>query len=187
MEDTDVIPYHKIPYFPMTTVAFHSSKMIFGTIKSVPVMCLQGRFHYYEGFSLSKCCMPVRVMKLIGITHLIITNAAGSINETYNIGDLMILKDHINLLSLAGISPLRGQNEDRFGPRFLPMNKAYDKELREHALAVADELGIGNETHEGVYMCTGGPTFETVAECQMVRLMGADCVGMSTVHEVNFE
>lgn len=187
IENADVFPYHEIPHFPVTTVEFHSSRMVFGTIKDVPVMCMQGRFHYYEGYSLSKCCMPVRVMKLIGITHLVVTNAAGSINETYNIGDIMIIKDHINLLGLSGISPLRGPNEKLFGPRFLPMNKAYDKELREQALEIAHELGLSNEVHEGVYLCTGGPTFETVAECRMLQLLGADCVGMSTVHEVSFK
>lgn len=187
VEDVDIIPYNTIPFFPVTTVSFHSSKMVFGTLSDVPVMCMQGRFHYYEGYSLAKCCMPIRVMHLVGITHLIITNAAGSVNDTYNVGDLVILKDHINLLSLSGVNPLRGPNEDRFGPRFLPMNKAYDEKLREYALTIADELGIRNEIHEGVYLCTGGPTFETVAECRMIRLLGADCVGMSTVHEVSYK
>lgn len=187
IENADVVSYSAIPNFPIPTVSFHSGKMVFGTISNVPVMCMQGRFHYYEGYSLAKCCLPVRIMHLFGITHLIITNAAGSLNENYNIGDLVVLKDHINLLGLSGFSPLRGPNEDLFGPRFLPLNKSYDKKLREYAIDAADKLGITHETHEGVYSCTGGPAFETVAECRMLKLLGADCVGMSTVHEVRLK
>lgn len=123
-------------------------------------------------------------MKLIGITHVIITNAAGALNESYKVGDIMIIKDQINWLGLCGSNPLRGSNEARFGPRFLPMNKAFDATLRRHALDIAHELGMGEETHEGVYMCTSGPTYETVAEARMLRNLGGDCVGMSTVHEV---
>lgn len=185
VDNADVIPYANIPNFPVSTVQGHSGKMVFGMIKSVPVMCMQGRFHFYEGYSLSKCCMPIRVMKLVGITHLIVTNAAGSVNEKYNVGDLMIIKDQINLLGLAGCSPLRGPNENIFGPRFLPMNKAYDAQLRKHAMHIANELHIADEVHEGVYLCTGGPAYETVAECRLVRLLGADCIGMSTAHEVS--
>lgn len=185
IENADIIPYDTIPNFPISTVEGHSGKMIFGIIKNVPVMCMQGRFHYYEGYSLTKCSMPVRVMKLVGISHLIITNAAGSVNETYNVGDLMIIKDQINMLSLAGCNPLRGPNVALFGPRFLPMNKAYDAQLRKYALNIANELNIADEVHEGVYMCTGGPTYETVAESRLIKLLGADCVGMSTVHEVS--
>lgn len=143
----------------------------------------------------------------VGITHLIITNAAGSLNEKYNVGDIMIIKDHVNLLSLAGLNPLRGPNESLFGPRFLAMNKAYDENLKKVALEIARELDVTNEVREGmsiqfdlsaeqifyscamldfagVYACTGGPTYETVAEARLLKLLGADCVGMSTVHEV---
>lgn len=158
--------------------------MIFGTINNIPVMCMQGRFHYYEGYPLAKCSMPIRVMKLVGMTHLIVTNAAGGLNDKYNVGDIVIVKDHINLMGFAGNNPLQGPNDSRFGPRFPAMNKAYDIELRHHALDVARELGISANVHEGVYACLGGPNYETVAELRMLKMVGVDCVGMSTVHEV---
>lgn len=185
--DADIIPYHTIPDFPVSTVEGHAGQMVFGKIGDVPIMCMQGRFHYFEGYSLAKCCMPIRVMKLVGITHLIATNASGGLNEAYKTGDLVVLKDHINLLGLCGQNPLIGANEPRFGPRFLPMNKAYDEPMRKHALQIVRELGIEKDVHEGTYVCTAGPTFETVAESQMLKNMGADCVGMSTVHEVGHD
>lgn len=151
IENADIIPYQNIPNFPVSTVDGHSGQMIFGTIKNIPVMCMQGRFHYYEGYSLSKCCIPIRVAKLFGIKYLIITNAAGSLNDTYNVGDIMIIKDHINLLSLAGLNPLRGSNESLFGPRFLAMNKAYDEQFRSVALEIARELDVGNDVREGKF------------------------------------
>lgn len=158
--------------------------MIFGTINDVPVMCMQGRFHYLEGYSMAKCCMSIRVMKVIGVTHLIVTNAAGSLNDAYNVGDIMILRDHINFLGLSGVSPLRGPNENRFGPRFLSTSKSYDKTMISHALDIASELKIRNSVHEGVYVCVGGPTYESIAEVRMLTAFGGDSVGMSTVHEV---
>lgn len=147
-------------------------------------MCMQGRFHYYEGYPLAKCCMPVRVMKLVGCTHLIATNAAGGLNKSYEVGDIMILKDHINFMGFAGNNPLQGPNDPRFGPRFPPMNKAYDSDLIKLAKQTGTELGIENNIHEGVYTCLGGPNYETVAELKMLRILGVDAVGMSTVHEV---
>lgn len=185
IENADVIPYQTIPNFPVSTVDGHRGQMVIGTIKTVPVLCMQGRFHFYEGYSLAKCSMAVRVMKLVGVTHLIITNAAGGLNEKYNIGDIMIIKDHISLMGLASNNPLRGPNEARFGPRFSAMNKVYDQKLRNDALDIAKELHISNEVHEGVYMCVCGPTYETVAEARMLKLLGVDCVGMSTVPEVS--
>lgn len=185
IENADVIPYQNIPNFPVSTVEGHAGQMVFGTIENVPVMCMQGRHHYYEGYSTTKCCVPIRVMKLVGITHLILTNAAGGLNDAYRTGDFVIAKDHINLLSLSGHNPLRGPNESRFGQRFIPMNKAYDAELRGDALKVARQLGLANEVHEGVYMSVGGPSFETVGECRLAMVCGADYIGMSTAHEVS--
>lgn len=182
--NADVFPYHTIPNFPVSTVEGHAGQMIFGTINNIPVMCMQGRFHYYEGYPLAKCSMPIRVMKLVGVTHLIATNAAGGLNESYNVGDIVIVKDHINLMGFAGNNPLQGPNDIRFGPRFPPMNKAYDIEMKRHVFDIAKELGIDDQVHEGVYTCLGGPNYETVAELKMLKILGVDCVGMSTVHEV---
>lgn len=185
IENAEIIQYKEIPNFPVSTVEGHLGQLVFGDIKGVPVMCMQGRFHYYEGYSLAKCCMPIRVMKIIGITHLIVTNAAGSLNEKYNVGDIVVMKDHINFLGLAGISPLRGVNESRFGPRFLPTNNSYDGALVAHALDIADEMNLKNSVHEGVYVCVGGPTYESIAEARLLVAFGGDCAGMSTVHEVS--
>lgn len=178
------IPYEDIPHFPVSTVKGHTGRMVFGYLKGVPVMCMQGRFHYYEGYPLWKCAMPVRVMKLVGVTHLIVTNAAGGLNPTYKVGDIMIMKDHVNMMGFAGNNPLQGPNDDRFGPRFPPMNKAYNAELIKIGEQVAREMGINDFVHKGVYTCLGGPNFETVAELKMLRMVGVDAVGMSTVHEV---
>ncbi|XP_011251901.1 purine nucleoside phosphorylase isoform X2 [Camponotus floridanus] len=182
--DKQCFPYEEIPHFPVSTVKGHTGQMVFGYLRGVPVMCMQGRFHYYEGYPLWKCAMPVRVMKLVGVTHLIATNAAGGLNPTYNVGDIMIVKDHVNMMGFAGNNPLQGPNDDRFGPRFPPMNKAYNDTLIEIGSQVAEEMGISNTVHKGVYTCLGGPNFETVAELKMLRMIGVDAVGMSTVHEV---
>ncbi|GAB1864113.1 Purine nucleoside phosphorylase [Camponotus japonicus] len=182
--DKQCFPYEEIPHFPVSTVKGHTGQMVFGYLRGVPVMCMQGRFHYYEGYPLWKCAMPVRVMKLAGVTHLIVTNAAGGLNPTYNVGDIMIVKDHVNMMGFAGNNPLQGPNDDRFGPRFPPMNKAYNTTLIEIGSQVAEEMGISNTVHRGVYTCLGGPNFETVAELKMLRMIGVDAVGMSTVHEV---
>ncbi|XP_025833961.1 purine nucleoside phosphorylase-like, partial [Agrilus planipennis] len=184
IENRIEFPYEKIPNFPLSTVEGHVGQLVFGYLSNVPVVCMQGRFHYYEGYPLWKCAMPVRVMKLLGITHLIASNAAGGLNKDYKVGDIMIVKDHINLMGFAGNNPLQGPNDDRFGPRFPPMNRAYDKELIEKAKVIAKEVGLGDIVHEGVYTCLGGPNFETVAELRMLGMLGVDAVGMSTVHEV---
>lgn len=128
--------------------------------------------------------MPIRVMKLVGCTHLIATNAAGGLNPKYKVGDIVIVKDHINIMGFAGNNPLQGPNDTRFGPRFPPMNKAYDKRLTEYAFQIAREIGIADDVHEGVYTCLGGPNYETVAELKMLKILGVDAVGMSTVHEI---
>lgn len=184
LEDRIQFSYNEIPHFPVSTVPGHAGKLVFGYLSKIPVVCMQGRFHYYEGYPLWKCAMPVRVMKLIGVTHLIATNAAGGLNSNYRVGDIMLVKDHINLMGFAGNNPLQGPNEERFGPRFPPMNKAYDRELIQQGKRVAKKLGIQSQVHEGVYTCLGGPNFETVAELRMLKMLGVDAVGMSTAHEV---
>ncbi|KAK0179994.1 hypothetical protein PV327_005683 [Microctonus hyperodae] len=184
LTNKQIFPYEEIPNFPTSTVKGHVGQLVFGYLQNVPVMCMQGRFHYYEGYPLWKCSMPVRVMKLVGVTHLIATNAAGGLNPTYKVGDIMLVRDHVNFMGFAGNNPLQGPNDDRFGPRFPPMNKAYDRELLNIAEEVADEVGISNILRKGVYTCLGGPSFETVAELKMLRMLGVDAVGMSTVHEV---
>ncbi|OWR52690.1 Purine nucleoside phosphorylase [Danaus plexippus plexippus] len=180
----ECIAYEDIPNFPISTVEGHHGKLVFGYIGEVPVVAMQGRFHYYEGYPLWKCCLPVRVMKLLGVKALIATNAAGGLNPNYKIGDVMIVRDHINMMGFAGNNPLHGPNDERFGPRFPPMNKAYNYEFRKVAKEVAKELNIDNIVREGVYTCLGGPNFETVAELNMLKMLGVDAVGMSTVHEV---
>ncbi|CAH2091170.1 unnamed protein product [Euphydryas editha] len=182
--DAQCVPYEEIPNFPVSTVEGHHGRLVFGHLGDVPVVAMQGRFHYYEGYPLWKCCLPVRVMKLLGVQTLIATNAAGGLNPNYKIGDIMIVKDHINMMGFAGNNPLHGPNDERFGPRFPPMNKAYRFEYRKIAKEVAKELNIENIVKEGVYTCLGGPNFETVAELNMLKMVGVDAVGMSTVHEV---
>ncbi|XP_045766248.1 purine nucleoside phosphorylase-like isoform X2 [Maniola jurtina] len=182
--DAQCIPYDEIPNFPISTVEGHHGQLVFGHLNNVPVVAMQGRFHYYEGYPLWKCCLPVRVMKLLGVKTLVATNAAGGLNPNFKIGDLMIVKDHINMMGFAGNNPLHGPNDERFGPRFPPMNKAYNYEYRKIAKEVAKELNIQDIVREGVYTCLGGPNFETVAEINMLKMVGVDAVGMSTVHEV---
>lgn len=184
LSSVDSFPYEDIPNFPISTVSGHAGKMVFGYLNGVEVMCMQGRFHYYEGYPLSKCSMPVRVMKVCGCTHLIATNAAGGLNPSFKVGDIMIVKDHINIMGFAGNSPLQGPNDPRFGPRFPPMDRAYDPHLVKIAKEVAKEMKMEKDIQTGVYTCVGGPNYETVAELRMLKLFGVDAVGMSTVHEV---
>ncbi|XP_042226111.1 purine nucleoside phosphorylase-like isoform X2 [Homarus americanus] len=184
LDERDVFPYESIPNFPVSTVAGHAGRMVIGLLSGVPVMCMQGRFHAYEGYPLWKCAMPVRVMKLMGVSHIIVTNAAGGLNPEYKIGDIMIIKDHINMQGFAGDSPLRGRNDERFGPRFPAMNNAYDKNLIAMAKKIVADMNLTNVVQEGVYVMLGGPTYETVAELNMLRIIGVDAVGMSTVPEV---
>lgn len=185
LTDKITFPYENIPNFPVSTVPGHIGQLVFGFLSGVPIVCMQGRFHYYEGYPLWKCAMPVRIMKLLGITHLIATNAAGGLNPSYKVGDIMLVRDHINLMGFAGNNPLQGPNEERFGPRFPPMNRAYDPDLIEKAKQLWIEENLGKDlVHVGVYTCLGGPNFETVAELNMLKMLGVDAVGMSTVHEV---
>jgi purine-nucleoside phosphorylase len=177
-----VIPYSKIRYFPQTTVEGHAGRLVVGQLGGVPVVALQGRIHLYEGYRPADVVHPIRVLGLLGIQILIVTNTAGGLDPTYQAGDLMLICDHIGLPTLAGNNPLMGLNRDQFGPRFPPMTYSYDGELLEHARAVGAELGI--TLREGVYMMVAGPSYETPAELTFLRRTGADAVGMSTVPEV---
>ncbi|XP_044076713.1 purine nucleoside phosphorylase 5b isoform X2 [Siniperca chuatsi] len=184
LKDPEVFKYSDIPNFPQSTVHGHAGQLVFGTLKGKPCVCMQGRFHLYEGYSIQKITLPMRVFKLIGVETVILTNAAGGLNQNYNVGDIMIIKDHINMPGFAGVNPLTGPNDERFGVRFPSMSDAYDRKLQQLAHDVASELGYSNFLQEGVYCVLGGPCFETIAECRMLRSLGADAVGMSTVHEV---
>jgi purine-nucleoside phosphorylase len=173
------IDYEEIPNFPISTVEGHHGRLIFGTIGGKRAVVMQGRFHYYEGYSMQQLTFPIRVMKLLGIEKLLLSNASGGVNPQYSIGDLMILDDHINMLPS---NPLIGQNHNLWGPRFPDMSEPYDKKLNEKARAIAKKHGF--TTHTGVYASLPGPCFETRAEYRYIRTIGADTVGMSTVPEV---
>ena len=176
--DKQEIPYNEIPNFPVSTVEGHSGKLIFGKLGDKDIMAMQGRFHYYEGYSMKEVTFPVRVMSELGIKRLFVSNAAGGTNPNFEIGDLMIITDHINYFPEH---PLRGKNIP-YGPRFPDMSEAYDKSLIRQADAIAEELGI--QVQHGVYVGTQGPTYETPSEYKLFRIFGADAVGMSTVPEV---
>lgn len=171
--------YQDIPNFPVSTVEGHSGKLIFGKLGGVDIVAMKGRFHFYEGYDMKTVTFPVRVFKLIGIDTLFVSNAAGGMNPNFRMGELMIIRDHINLFPEH---PLRGHNDERFGPRFPDMHEPYSKELIDKALECANELGI--EVKTGIYVGTQGPTFETPAEYKYFQIIGGDAVGMSTVPEV---
>ena len=179
IEDAEHYSYSDIPHFPISTVEGHAGKLVIGTLEGKKVVAMQGRFHYYEGYKMEEVTFPVRVMKLLGIEKLIVTNAAGAVNTSFNPGDLMLISDHLNLI---GDNPLIGGNLDKFGTRFPDMSNAYDKELRDKVREIAKSLHISLQ--EGVYAAMSGPTYETPAEVRMVRILGGDAVGMSTVPEV---
>ncbi len=181
VQNADVIPYAEIPHFPVSTVEGHTGCLIIGPMAGPVVMVMQGRAHYYEGYSLQEVTFPIRVMRLLGVELLILTNAAGGVNPAFRAGDLMLITDQINLIGMAGLNPLRGPNNPALGPRFLDMSSAYDRRLRLITLEVARELDI--PLRQGVYAGLAGPTFETPAEIRFLRLIGADAVGMSTVAE----
>lgn len=174
-----IIPYDTIPGFPVSTVEGHAGNLIFGTIGSMPVVAMQGRFHYYEGYEMDQVVFPVRVMKFLGIEYLFVSNATGGLNPDFKTGDLMIITDHINFFP---VNPLRGKNIDELGPRFPDCSKIYDKKLVAKALEVAKKMNVVLKT--GVYIGSSGPTLETPAEYKMFRILGADVTGMSTVPEV---
>lgn len=173
------IPYGEIPNFPVSTVQGHSGKLIFGKLGGKKVLAMQGRFHYYEGYSMQQVGFPVRVMKYLGIKYLILSNAAGGMNPDFEIGEIMLINDHINLFPS---NPLIGKNIDEFGPRFPDMSQAYDKNLLKKAKEIAAKNNI--RVAEGVYAGLSGPCFETPSEYRMIWRLGADAVGMSTVPEV---
>lgn len=173
------IHYSDIPHFPVSTVQGHSGKLIFGELGNKKIVAMAGRFHFYEGYPASEVAFPIRVMKLLGIQTLLISNAAGGVNTGFKVGDLMIITDHI---SFATVNPLIGKNEEAFGPRFPDMSEPYSKNLIEEAKKAAVKLNIS--VKEGVYFGVTGPTFETRAEYRMIKILGGDAVGMSTVQEV---
>ena len=173
------IVYDAIPHFPVATVEGHHGKLIFGSIAEVPIIAMAGRFHFYEGYQAEDVVFPIRVMKMLGIETLLISNAAGGVDPVLKVGDLMLITDHI---SFAVKNPLLGKNDNRLGPRFQDMSEPYKKSLIQKAKAVAQQLGI--EVKEGVYFGVTGPTFETRAEYKMIHILGGDAVGMSTVQEV---
>jgi purine-nucleoside phosphorylase len=179
LEESVAVAYENIPHFPVSTVEGHAGKLVFGRLEGKPVVAMQGRFHYYEGYSMQAVTYPVRVMKALGVELLIVTNACGGMNPSFQAGDLMIIRDHLNM---TGANPLIGTNESSLGPRFPDMSRAYTPELAEFVKRTAASLGI--DVKEGVYAGISGPTYMTPAELKMLRLLGGDAVGMSTVPEV---
>ncbi len=173
------LPYSEIPNFPITTVKGHNGALIFGTIGNKKVMAMQGRFHYYEGYDMKEVTFPVRVMKYLGVQKMIASNASGGVNSNYKVGSIVIIKDHINMFPEH---PLRGQNEERMGERFVNMSEPYSKKMIQKARELAKQFEI--EIEEGVYVGLQGPTYETLSEYKMVKNIGGDCVGMSTIPEI---
>ena len=181
VEEAEVIPYSDIPHFPRSTVEGHAGRVVLGRLAGREVLVMDGRIHFYEGYTMAQVTMPVRVMQALGIRTLILTNAAGGLNPDFRPGELMLITDHIGLASMAGHNPLYGTNDDFLGPRFPDMTAAYDRDLRCLALRVAEEKGV--TLRQGVYVHVAGPNFETPAEVRFLRAIGGDAVGMSTVPE----
>lgn len=179
VEEKVVIPYKDIPHFPISTVEGHAGQLVFGKVQGRSVVVMQGRFHFYEGYTMQEVTFPIRVMQVLGVTGLIVTNAAGGINSAFSSGNLVLIKDHLNLM---GDNPLRGANLSNLGPRFPDLSEGYNLEWRQKALGIAKELGINPQ--EGIYVAVCGPNYETPAEIRYMRTIGADMVGMSTVPEV---
>jgi purine-nucleoside phosphorylase len=173
------LPYSEIPNFPVSTVQGHKGALVFGTIGDKKVVAMQGRFHFYEGYDMKQVTFPVRVMKYLGVTKLVVSNASGGVNPNYEVGSIVLITDHINMMPEH---PLRGKNDERFGPRFVNMSEPYSRAMISIAKTIAKENNI--IVQDGVYMGLQGPTFETLSEYRMVKNIGADCVGMSTVPEV---
>jgi len=182
VEGAVVIPYETLPDWPVATVIGHKGSLVIGKMEGQEVVVMQGRVHYYEGYSMAQVTLPVRVFRRLGVETLVVTNAAGAVNPDFEPGNLMLIKDHLNLIGMAGLNPLRGANLEEFGPRFPDMSQAYDRQLCTLARESAKEKGI--VLQEGVYVCLSGPSFETPADLRFLRMAGADAVGMSTVPEV---
>lgn len=181
VKEAVVIPFNEIPHWPVSTIQGHAGRLLIGDLYGKPAMVMQGRVHYYEGYSMDQVTFPIRVMQRLGIELIILTNAAGAIAPDYEPGDVMVLNDHIALIGMAGLNPLRGPNLSEFGERFPDMSQPYDHELIRLSKQVASDLKIN--LHEGVYVCLSGPSFESPADLRFLRTIGADAVGMSTVPE----
>lgn len=182
VEDAVIIPTAQLPRWPISTVEGHKGRLVIGMLEGVSVLVLQGRTHFYEGYSMGHVTMPVRVMQRLGCDTLIVTNAAGAINPEFVPGDLMLINDHLNLIGMGGANPLKGPNLDEFGPRFPDMSQPYDREFLTMARAACEKAGMAYQ--EGVYASLSGPSFESPAELRYLQTIGADAVGMSTVPEV---
>lgn len=182
VEVPDAVAYADLPHWPPTSIEGHAGRLIAGQLEGVPVLVMQGRAHYYEGHSIGRVTFPIRVMQFLGIDTLIVTNAAGGLNHAFKAGDVMLIVDHLNVIGMAGLNPLRGPNDPSFGSRFPDMSQPYDRDLGALARQVARENGI--HLREGVYACLAGPSFESPADTRFLRIIGADAVGMSTVPEV---
>lgn len=182
LEDRVEIPYKDIPGFPQSTVEGHAGELVLGRLEGVPVITQKGRAHLYEGYSAQQITFPIRVMQMLGVNTLILTNAAGGLNKGFRVGDVMLIVDHINFVGMGGNNPLMGPNDPSLGVRFVGLAQTYDRYLRAEAVKVAAENNI--RLQQGVYVCLSGPQFESPAEIRMLRTIGGDAVGMSTVHEV---
>jgi purine-nucleoside phosphorylase len=180
--DPILIPYGELPDWPVSTVSGHQGRLVLGELDGQQVLLMQGRAHYYEGYSMAQVGLPVRVMHRLGVDTLIVTNAAGAVNPDFVPGELMLIVDHLNLMGMGGLSPLRGPNLEEFGPRFPDMSQAYDRHLASQARQVAQEKNL--TLYEGIYAGLAGPSFETPADLRFLRSIGVDAVGMSTVPEV---
>jgi purine-nucleoside phosphorylase len=182
IEDPTIIPYHDLPGWPLSTVEGHAGELVIGSLEGQDVLVMNGRIHFYEGYEMSQVTLPIRVMQRLGIEIVLVTNAAGGVNQDFVPGNPMLITDHLNLLGMAGVNPLRGPNLEEFGTRFPDMSQVYDKELQDLARSVAKEQDI--ILYEGIYVCLAGPTFETPADLRFLLGAGVDAVGMSTVPEV---
>lgn len=182
VEEATVIPYGEIPSWPVSTIEGHQGQLVIGSLQGQDVLVMQGRIHFYEGYSMAQIGFPIRVMQRMGLDTLIVTNAAGGVNQDFEPGEVMLITDHVNFLGMAGHNPLYGPNLDEMGPRFPDMSRPYSRELGEIARQVARENDI--PLQEGVYVCLAGPSFETPAEIRFLKAVGIDAVGMSTAPEV---
>lgn len=182
VQKADIIPYGDLPNWPVSTVQGHAGRLVIGELEGQTVFIMQGRIHFYEGYSMSQITLPVRVMQRLGIESMIVTNAAGGVNPDFTPGDVMLITDHLNLIGMTGLNPLMGPNIDALGPRFPDMSQAYDRKLMDEARNVALQNDIA--MLEGVYCALSGPSFEGPADLRFLRIIGADAVGMSTVPEV---